>query len=60
MPDTPPRIVDLHAVSGADLVLIMKDGEIVEQGGHADLLSRSLHYRRLHKLKTSRNEAGEA
>jgi ATP-binding cassette, subfamily B, bacterial len=51
---------DLYAVSGADLVLILKDGGIVEQGGHADLLSRSLNYRRLHKLKASRNDAGEA
>ena len=51
---------DLHAVSGADLVLILKDGGIIEQGDHADLLSRSLHYRRLHKLRTSRNDAEEA
>jgi ATP-binding cassette, subfamily B, bacterial len=50
---------DLHAVSGADLVLLLEDGRIVEQGSHAELISRSLRYRRLHKLKTGRHEAGE-
>ena len=49
---------DLHAVSGADLVLLLEDGRIVEQGSHAELLSRSLRYHRLHKLKTGRHEAG--
>jgi ATP-binding cassette, subfamily B, bacterial len=50
---------DLHAVSGVDLVLLLEDGRIVEQGSHAELLSRSLRYRRLHKLKSGRHEAGE-
>jgi ATP-binding cassette, subfamily B, bacterial len=50
---------DLHAVSGADLVLLLEDGRIVEQGSHAELISRSLRYRRLHKLKRGRHEAGE-
>jgi len=50
---------DLHAVSGADLVLLLEDGRIVEQGSHAELISCSLRYRRLHKLKTGRHEAGE-
>jgi ABC-type multidrug transport system fused ATPase/permease subunit len=50
---------DLNAVSGADLVLLLEGGRIVEQGSHAELISRSLRYRRLYKLKTGRHEAGE-
>jgi ATP-binding cassette, subfamily B, bacterial len=45
---------DLYAASGADLVLLLEDGRIVEQGSHADLMSRSPRYRHLQELKTGR------
>ena len=50
---------DLHAVSSADLVLLLEGGRVVEQGSPDQLLSRSLRYRRLHKLKMGHHEAGE-
>jgi ATP-binding cassette, subfamily B, bacterial len=50
---------DMPTVSGADLVLLLEKGRITEQGSHAELFSRSLRYRRLHKLKTGRHEAWE-
>lgn len=47
---------DLHAVSGADLVLLMEGGRVVEQGPHEVLLERSARYRRLRDLKTNPRE----
>ncbi len=47
---------DLHAVAGADLVLLLEGGRIVEQGSHDELLEKSAHYRRLHDLKTGRRK----
>ena len=44
------RIVIAHRLSTivqADLILVMKDGEIVERGTHADLLQRGGEYRAL-------------
>jgi ATP-binding cassette subfamily B protein len=48
---------DLHAVSGADLVLVLEDGKLIEQGSHADLVERGDRYRRLHELKLGRSGA---
>jgi ATP-binding cassette, subfamily B, bacterial len=45
---------DLHAVSGADLVLLLEDGRVAEQGSHDELLSRSPRYRHLQELKAGR------
>jgi ATP-binding cassette, subfamily B, bacterial len=51
---------DLHAVSGADLVLVLEDGKLIEQGSHADLVERGDRYRRLHELKLGRSGAESA
>jgi ATP-binding cassette subfamily B protein len=50
---------DLHAVTGADLVLVLEDGRIVERGSHRDLMTQSRHYRQLHDLKAGRHETEE-
>jgi ATP-binding cassette, subfamily C, bacterial CydC len=42
------RLVGLEAM---DEVVILENGEIVEQGGHADLMRKSAHYRRYHNLR---------
>lgn len=49
---------DLRAVAGADLVLVLEDGRIVEQGTPRDLITRGNQYRRLHDLKTGKDETG--
>ncbi len=38
----------LSTIRGADVILVMEDGHIVEQGAHAELLSRGGAYARLH------------
>ena len=38
----------LSTIRGADIILVMEDGAIVEQGDHADLLERGGAYARLH------------
>jgi ATP-binding cassette subfamily B protein len=47
---------DLHAALEADLVLILEDGRIVEQGEPGDLMNRSERYRDLCELKFSQYE----
>lgn len=39
----------LSTIRGADVILVMEDGRIVEQGTHADLLSRDGAYSRLYR-----------
>ena len=46
---------DLQAVAGADLVLVLQEGRIVERGGHSDLMARSRQYRQLYELKIGQN-----
>jgi ATP-binding cassette, subfamily B, bacterial len=46
---------DLRAVTETDLVFFLEEGKIVQRGTHADLMSRSTHYRQLHELKVGRN-----
>jgi ABC-type multidrug transport system fused ATPase/permease subunit len=50
---------DLHAVAGADLILVLEGGRIVEHGNHDNLMAQSRQYRQLHELKPGRHEAGE-
>jgi ATP-binding cassette subfamily B protein len=38
----------LSTIRGADVILVMDGGRIVEQGSHDDLLSRDGPYARLH------------
>ena len=49
---------DLHAVAGADLILVLEDGRIVEHGSHDNLMAHSRHYRQLHELKLGRYDGG--
>ncbi|GHN28989.1 hypothetical protein ME788_18010 [Lactobacillus delbrueckii] len=39
----------LSTVVNADLILVMKDGQIIERGKHADLLARGGFYSQLYR-----------
>jgi ATP-binding cassette subfamily B protein len=41
----------LSTIRGADVILVMEDGQIVEQGDHAELLERDGLYARLHSAQ---------
>jgi ATP-binding cassette subfamily B protein len=44
----------LATITNADRILVVDDGRIVEQGSHAELLTRGDgHYRRLHAAQAS-------
>src|SRR5215510_3665241 len=47
---------DLEAAAEADLILLLADGRIVEQGSHRELLSRSRRYRDLWDLRAFESE----
>jgi len=46
----------LSTISKADRILVLKDGQIVEQGSHEDLLDKQGEYFRFHQLQTSWNK----
>ena len=48
----------LSTVVDADIIYVMEDGRIVEQGSHAELLARSGHYARLYALQFAEQEEG--
>jgi ATP-binding cassette, subfamily B, bacterial MsbA len=41
----------LSTVEGADRVLVLRDGAVVEAGGHAELIARDGEYAALHRLQ---------
>ena len=43
----------LSTIENADLILVMDNGNIVESGTHAELLSAQGFYSRLHKIQFS-------
>jgi ATP-binding cassette subfamily B protein len=49
----------LSTVMNADEILVMDQGEIVERGRHAELLSRGGHYATIWALQQQEREAGE-
>jgi ABC-type multidrug transport system fused ATPase/permease subunit len=48
----------LSTIENADLILVMQDGHIVEQGRHADLLHRGGAYARLHGTQFAEQAVG--
>jgi len=48
---------DLQSVTDADLVLVLEEGRIVEQGMHSRLMVQSQRYRQLYDLKLGRYES---
>ena len=41
----------LSTVIGADVILVMEQGRVVEQGRHADLLAQGGIYAQLHRIQ---------
>ena len=41
---------DLQSIAGADMVVVLEDGRIVDRGTHAELASRKGRYRQLYEL----------
>lgn len=41
----------LSTIQNADLIVVMDDGRVVEQGTHTDLLRRNGAYAALHQLQ---------
>jgi ATP-binding cassette subfamily B multidrug efflux pump len=50
----------LSTIRDADLILVMRDGDIVEQGKHAELLERGGFYAELYNSQFDRTEEAEA
>lgn len=50
---------DLRAAAEADLILVLADGRIVEQGTHKELLARSREYRDLWEFKSGQSGLSE-
>ena len=50
----------LSTIRNADLILVMRDGDIVEQGNHAELLARGGFYAELYNSQFERLELEEA
>ncbi|MGF1630588.1 MAG: ABC transporter ATP-binding protein [Kiloniellaceae bacterium] len=48
----------LSTVVDADIIYVMEEGRIVEQGSHAELLARSGHYAKLYALQFAEQEDG--
>ncbi len=50
----------LSSVERADLILVIRDGEIVERGTHAELLSAGGFYAEIHRLQLAPRDGVEA
>ena len=50
----------LSTIRDADLILVMKDGDIVEQGNHEDLLSKGGFYAELYNSQFESNSEAAA
>ncbi len=48
----------LSTIRSADLILVVEDGEVVERGGHEDLLRLDGYYRRIYDLQLKPQENG--
>jgi ATP-binding cassette subfamily B protein len=48
----------LSTIRNADLILVMNDGDIVEQGSHEELLARNGFYAGLYNSQFENVEAG--
>ena len=44
-------------IEKADLILVIEEGQVIEQGTHAELLARSSHYRDLYELQYGKVES---
>ncbi len=47
----------LSTIKDADLILVMKDGDIIEQGNHEELLARNGFYADLYNSQFEKKEA---
>lgn len=45
----------LAKIQNADLILLVKDGDIVKYGTHSELMSRNEHYAQLYKRDFENN-----
>jgi len=45
----------LSTIEGADNILVMRDGEVVESGTHAELLAAGKDYASLHQMQFDEN-----
>ena len=48
----------LSTIRDADLILVMKDGDIVEQGNHQELLAKGGFYAELYNSQFEQKAAG--
>ncbi len=49
----------LPVIRNADLILVLKDGEIVERGKHSDLMARNGLYRQIYESQLSATKSSE-
>ncbi|WGH77410.1 ABC transporter ATP-binding protein [Jannaschia ovalis] len=47
----------LSTIRGADQIVVLDQGRVVEQGSHAELLAAGGHYARLHRLQFGQDDA---
>ncbi len=43
----------LSTIENADRIIVMKEGQVVEQGSHSELIAKNAHYSKLHQLQFS-------